>query len=481
MPAQPPPPGMEPGACFADKYLVERVLGVGGMGCVLSATHLHLEERVALKVLLPRLSSDPSLVRRFLREGRAAVKIRNEHVARVMDVDTTADGRPYMVMEYLEGLDFGTLVRRRGPLEVTVAVDSILQAMEALAEAHALGIVHRDLKPANLFLTTDRAGQPLIKVLDFGISKLNAHAPSPHDPSLTGTGAVFGSPLYMAPEQMRASRQVDARADLWALGATFFQLVTGVPPYRGDTLTEIIAAILQDEAPSMRAHRPGVPTELDAIVMRCLERDPERRFPSVSDLAEALLPFASPAGQTSIERILRTVAPTSMVMPVHGGPSSRSLAITGGDSSRLSGSYGNRTQPVWSAESTRPPHKLSRLWAYAASGALLCAGSSFVAAGVFRRPPPAASAKAAARATAGNASPAEPAAQPLAGAPSAEPTTPAPPFAPLAASLTSSSPAALSKPPASGNPPTRSHPHPSRIRSFPTPKPASSLANDRHG
>jgi eukaryotic-like serine/threonine-protein kinase len=408
-------------------------------------------------------------VQRFLREGRTAVKIRNEHVARVMNVDRTADGRPYMVMEYLEGLDLGTLVRRRGPLEVVVAVDYVLQACEALAEAHALGIVHRDLKPANLFLATDRAGLPLIKVLDFGISKLNVHTPSPHDLSLTGTGAIFGSPLYMAPEQMRASRRVDARADLWALGATFFQLVTGKPPYQGETLTEIIAAILQDAPPSLRAHRPGVPPELEAVLTRCLERDVDRRYPSVSDFAQDLRAFASPAGLNSIDRILRTVAPTSMVLPVQGGSGSTRLALTGPESARLATAEGVRTDSVWSSESTRPLGTRKQLWAYAALGVALCAGSSVVALNTFRHRP----------------------ARPLEAVHTKPPTSLAahPPEAPaaltipLASSLAArNAAAALLKPPvappaASATTPSRPPPRP---RSTP-PKPASTLANDRHG
>jgi serine/threonine-protein kinase len=461
---------MEPGACFADKYIVERVLGAGGMGCVLAATHLHLEERVAVKVLLPRLASDPTLVRRFLREGRAAVKIRNEHVARVMDVDTTPEGRPYLVMEYLEGVDLGTLVRRRGPLEVAAAVDYVLQACEALAEAHALGIVHRDLKPANIFLSADRAGQPLIKILDFGVSKLNAHAPSPHDPSLTGTGAIFGSPLYMAPEQMRASRRVDARADLWALGATFFQLLTGVPPYRGDTLTEIIAAILEDAPPSLRAHRPEVPAELDAVVARCLAREVDRRYGSVADLANDLRPFASSAGLASVERILRTAAPTSTALPVQAGPSSTRLRPGAGpDSARLHLVDGARTEPAWAAES-RPPPTVGRVWAYATLGALLCAGASFTAAGSFGHRP--------------SAPPGvEPRAVPQA-PPAAHvepPSRPLPPRPPPLEALGPQGAAALVKPAAA--PPSASAPPPTRPPSpRPRPaKPASTLANDRHG
>jgi len=180
------------GEILAGKYRIDRVLGAGGMGVVVAAHHLQLDERVAIKFLLPEMLAQQDAVMRFSREARAAVKIKSEHVARVTDVGTLETGAPYMVMEYLEGIDLAELVRR-GPLPITQAVDFVLQACEAIAEAHALGIVHRDLKPANLFLATLPGGVQSVKVLDFGISKLTGLSASGGQDSATRTKALMGS------------------------------------------------------------------------------------------------------------------------------------------------------------------------------------------------------------------------------------------------------------------------------------------------
>ncbi|HEX6765337.1 MAG TPA: serine/threonine-protein kinase, partial [Polyangiaceae bacterium] len=190
---------VQPGDVLADKYRVERVLGVGGMGVVVSAHHVHLKQRVALKFLLPDLASNPNVVERFLREAQSASTIRSEHVVRVSDVGVLASGAPYMIMEHLEGSDLAKVLLERGRLPVTRAVDYVLQAMEALAEAHGAGIVHRDLKPSNLFLTERADGSPLIKVLDFGISKVTKSDGDASSRSLTRTAGLMGSPLYMSP------------------------------------------------------------------------------------------------------------------------------------------------------------------------------------------------------------------------------------------------------------------------------------------
>jgi serine/threonine protein kinase len=256
---------------LADKYRIERELGRGGMGIVLSAMHIQLEERVAIKFLLPDLSHDPALVARFLREGRAAIKIRSEHVVRVRDVATLPGGTPYLVMEYLQGKNFEELLEAQGRLPTELAVDHLLQATEALAEAHALGMVHRDLKPANLFLAHRADGSPCVKVLDFGITKVTESAGAVNFDT-TKTSIVMGSPRYMSPEQMRSSRTIDARADIWALGVILHELVTGAAPFDGTTMPDLLAAILQDPPPPLRLHRPDAPQELEAIVAKCLEK-----------------------------------------------------------------------------------------------------------------------------------------------------------------------------------------------------------------
>ncbi|MEZ4314973.1 MAG: serine/threonine-protein kinase [Polyangiaceae bacterium] len=220
----------KPGDIVAGKYLVDRVLGVGGMGAVVAATHTQLDQRVAIKFLLPQMLGSREVVERFQREARAAAKIRSEHVVRVSDVGTLDGGVPFIVMEFLEGKDLGELLQRRGPLPVPLAVDYVLEACEALAEAHAAGIVHRDLKPSNLFLARRADETDIVKVLDFGISKQITPEALQSSPSLTRTTDVFGSPTYMSPEQLKASRDVDTRADLWALGVILFELISGAPP-----------------------------------------------------------------------------------------------------------------------------------------------------------------------------------------------------------------------------------------------------------
>jgi serine/threonine protein kinase len=290
------------GQILGGKYRIDRVLGAGGMGMVVAATHLQLDERIAIKFLLPEALANPEAVARFGREAKAAVKIRGEHVARVIDVGTFENGAPYMVMEHLEGRDLASLIHERGAMLPSDAVDAILQACEALAEAHALGIVHRDLKPANLFMTRRPDGTPSVKVLDFGISKITVPGV---DHSMTKTSAVMGSPLYMSPEQMTASRQVDARTDVWALGVVLYELLTGRVPFRAETLPEICGLILTAAPSPVRDFSPGVPEGLQSVVLRCLEKDRERRYFNVSQVAQALAPFGSRATSRSVERISR--------------------------------------------------------------------------------------------------------------------------------------------------------------------------------
>jgi eukaryotic-like serine/threonine-protein kinase len=290
-----------PGQILAGKYRVDRVLGAGGMGVVVAATHLQLEERVAIKFLLPEALQNAEAVARFGREARAAVKIRGEHVARVIDVGALETGAPFMVMEYLDGHDLSELIRDRGVMPPVDAVDAVLQACEALAEAHALGIVHRDLKPANLFMIRRPDGTPSVKVLDFGISKLTNATASDH--ALTGTTAVMGSPLYMSPEQMTASRDVDARADIWAIGVVLYELLSGRVPFSAETLPQICALILTVAPPTIRQFVPSVPVALQAVVLRCLEKDRSSRFQNIGELARALAPFGSRATSRSVERI----------------------------------------------------------------------------------------------------------------------------------------------------------------------------------
>ncbi|MEO6574699.1 MAG: protein kinase [Polyangiaceae bacterium] len=299
------------GDLLAGKYRVERVLGAGGMGIVVAATHVHLGQKVALKFLLPAACGTAGTVVRFLREARAAVQIKGEHVARVIDVGTLERGEPYIVMEFLSGMDFAEVLKTRGPLPIAEALDFVLQAGEAIAEAHALGIVHRDLKPANLFLTARPDGSPLVKVLDFGISKGGDGASS----ALTSKELIMGSPRYMSPEQMRSSRDVDARTDIWALGVVLFEMLTGKAVFESDSMAGLCTLVATAPAPPLRSARADAPAALEVVVSRCLEKDPARRVQSVAELAEALSPMAPARAKVSVERIRRLHAGSSLIPP----------------------------------------------------------------------------------------------------------------------------------------------------------------------
>ncbi len=295
--------GLQPGDVVAGKYRVERLLGTGGMGVVVAARHQQLGERVALKMLQPHLSGHPEAVARFVREARAAARIKNEHVARVSDVGQLADGSPYMVMEYLEGIDLATWLQQRGPMPAGQAVDAVMQACQAIAEAHALGIVHRDLKPANLFAVRRPDGRLAIKVLDFGISKITAlTALDAPVRELTGTRAVVGSPFYMSPEQVQSARRVDARTDVWSLGVILFELLTGSRPFQATGFTQVALKVMAEPAPRVRSLRADVPAALDHVVARCLEKDRSRRFQTVRELAAALARHRTPRARPARDR-----------------------------------------------------------------------------------------------------------------------------------------------------------------------------------
>jgi serine/threonine protein kinase len=306
------------------KYRVERVLGVGGMGVVVAATHVQLHTRVALKFLLPAALGNAQIVERFAREARAAVQIQSEHVARVTDVGTLPTGSPYMVMEYLEGGDLADVVAKAGPMPVTQAVGYVLQACEAIAEAHSLGIVHRDLKPANLFLARRTGRDSVVKVLDFGISKTNDSGPS----GLTQTSAMMGSPYYMAPEQMMSSKDVDARADIWALGIILYELLAGTPPFVAETMPEIVYMVTQRDPPALAEKRPDVPPGLADVVVRCLFRDPAQRYANVAKLAAALASFGPPRSEISVERISRVLGATEPPPPDASGKVAQPMQLT---------------------------------------------------------------------------------------------------------------------------------------------------------
>jgi serine/threonine-protein kinase len=297
-----------PGTVVDGKYRVEKTLGEGGMGLVVAAVHLGLEQEVAIKFLLPEAMRNKVAVERFLREAKVAAKVRSEHVARVHDVGTLEEGGiPYIVMERLEGLDLGKLIGRDGALPIDEACEITLQACEALAEVHAAGIVHRDLKPSNLFVTRKVDGSPSVKLLDFGISKLTTlGAEEPGlDPALTQTATIMGSPSYMSPEQLKSTKEVDQRADVWSLGAVLYEAITGKPAFRGESLPQVCAMIASEDPALPSTRRDGIPIELERTVLRCLEKDPEARATLV-ELARTLARYAPDRARASLERIEAT-------------------------------------------------------------------------------------------------------------------------------------------------------------------------------
>jgi serine/threonine-protein kinase len=313
------------GQVVAGKYRIDSVIGEGGMGWVVVAHHLQLDTKVAIKLLKAELASNSEAVERFAREARAAVRITSPHVARVFDVGTLDSGAPYMVMEYLDGGDLSSMIQKRGPLPIQEAVDYVLQACEAIAEAHAAGIVHRDLKPANLFCARRPDGTVIIKVLDFGISKLTGGAGAALNH--TKTTAIMGSPFYMSPEQMESTRGVDIRTDIWGLGVIIYELVTGRTPFEGQALPEVCLRVATQQPPPLRSLRVDAPAALELVILRCLEKDRDKRYGNVARLAVALRDFASSRGKQSVDAILRTLEASGQPV-VSAAPAAAPASVT---------------------------------------------------------------------------------------------------------------------------------------------------------
>jgi serine/threonine-protein kinase len=288
------------------RHRIDGVLGRGGMGVVLAARHETLGDRVAIKVLVAHAWETGEAEARFVREAQICAQLKSDHALRVFDVGRLEDesGAPYLVMEYLDGKNLEELVLPKGqptkPFGVMEAADNILEACEVLAEAHANGVVHRDLKPSNLFLTKRPDGSPLLKVLDFGIAKRT----EPNG-NLTATSAVIGTPNFMSPEQLRATRDVDLRSDVWSLGATLYALLTAKAPFEGTSTAETTVNVLTAAPVPVCVRRRDLPPEMDRIVLTCLEKDPAHRFASMRALADALVAFASPRGRAAHTTLLR--------------------------------------------------------------------------------------------------------------------------------------------------------------------------------
>jgi len=379
------------GQVLAGKYRILRVLGEGGMGVVVEAHDLGLERRVAIKFLQPDFVKHAEAKERFTREARAAAKIQSEHVARVIDVSTLETGAPYMVMEFLEGSDLSQTIETTGKVSIEDTALYVIQACEALAEAHAHGIIHRDLKPANLFLAQQAGGSCKIKVLDFGISKVLTATDPGLLGSLTRTSSMMGSPLYMSPEQMKSARDVDFRTDIWALGVILYEALTGTPPFLGGSIPEISAKILLEDPRPLSEVLPGVPQALSNLTARALSKQPSDRFPNVGELAVALLPFAPTRARSNVERILRVLKSAGMSQgqlqasgPPSAGGAAGEVTLEGLGMMALAGpstpaaDAAKRKQGTlasWGQTQTErapgTPARRSRLWIGAGAGSLL--------------------------------------------------------------------------------------------------------------
>jgi serine/threonine-protein kinase len=283
-------PSIPPGTSIG-RYAVTRRLGQGGMGSVYEARHVDLGRRVAVKTLSRALSDNPDFIERFLREGRIAAQIEHPHVVGVTDVGTH-EGIPFLVMEFLEGRDLGELLKDRGRLSVAQTIEILLPVIAALAVVHEAGLVHRDLKPGNVFLCSGAHGKVHPKLLDFGIAKPNREESF----TLTKSVEILGTPLYMAPEQIRNPREIDARADVYSLGIILYECVTGELPFEieNTSLFDLLATIVAGKIRKPRSLVPELSEAFEAVVLQAMAADRRDRFRSVGELGAALMPFAPP-------------------------------------------------------------------------------------------------------------------------------------------------------------------------------------------
>lgn len=314
---------------FAGRYRIESVLGTGGMGIVYAATHVELRLPVALKIIHPSLADSDEVRARFAREARAGALLSSPHTLRIHDAGALGTGECFVVMERLEGTNLSDLVRSKGPLPVELAVDYVVQACAGLAEAHAIGLIHRDVKPENLFLAHYRCSAPIIKVMDFGIARwLGGEL---HGSRITNPKSSLGSPCYQSPEQMENATDVDERTDVWSLGLTLFELLTGACPFEAESIQETCWRVLKGPRPSLLALRSEVPPGLAEVVERCLEQDRSRRFASVRQLATALRPYANkpdwPLALAAKPVLPRQTRPTRRQQPANAARLASAFAL----------------------------------------------------------------------------------------------------------------------------------------------------------
>jgi eukaryotic-like serine/threonine-protein kinase len=297
------------GTCIADRYVVEGILGKGGLGVVLAVRDLVSGAPRALKVLKSKPGRDAATLARFSREARASMALHSDHIVRVLDAGTWR-GAPFLVMERLVGTSLHAHLRDKR-MSPRGAADIALQICIALAHAHARGIVHRDVTPANVFLARGPDKKTIVKLLDFGISKVGASLAG-SDGTLTATGTLLGSPRYMSPEQIGDAKRVDTRTDIWALGALLYRTVSGIDAFRGSSMVSVVCAVLNQPYVSIASQGVAIAPAFEAAIARCLERSVAFRFANVADLAAALAPFASPEWAARVHEVRRILAASSV-------------------------------------------------------------------------------------------------------------------------------------------------------------------------
>lgn len=449
---------LEPGTVLGGKYRIERVLGEGGMGCVVEAVHRELGSRVAIKFLLPHALANADIVARFEREARATASLQSDHVVNVTDVGRFDDGSPYMVMEFLTGCDLASgLARAGGKLPIAEAVAYGVQSAIGLGDAHDMGVVHRDVKPSNIFLHSRKDRRVVVKIVDFGIAKQTEQT----DTSLTQAAAMMGSPKYMSPEQLRDAKTADQRSDIWSLGVTIFEMLAGRTPFVAESMAVLHAEILAAPAPALRDFRPEAPVELETVLSRCLAKNPADRYATMGELRSALEQVAmvtsavAPSFVLTSERVLQAVDPTPAsgfdATAIADGPSSPNVTTGGVSRTAPNPAPPSQATPLNAASATPPRSKAPLV---AAAVVLVALAAAFALRGRPQEastpapPVPTLSATATAPAKAPEPEPPPSAAPALEGIPAAAAVTPAPEAgakpAPVKAAPSKAAPAAAS-------------------------------------
>jgi serine/threonine-protein kinase len=290
------------GLLLLGRYRIVQKLGEGGMGAVYEGQHELIGKRLAIKCLHAQFATNPEIVERFYREAQSATAVGNEHIIEVTDVGTFDDGAPFIVMEFLEGIELAKLIEQEGSLSISRLVHIVTQVCGALSAAHARGIVHRDMKPENIYLIRRGADSDFVKVLDFGVSKVRDASDSMGAHALTRTGMAIGTPYYMPPEQAQGVRDLDHRADIYAVGVILYQGLTGHLPFDAESYPALLLKIVSERPAPLRVFRNDLPEALESLVLKAMARDRSDRFQTTQELADALQRFS----------VLQTMPPESM-------------------------------------------------------------------------------------------------------------------------------------------------------------------------